>query len=93
MIAAGCDARAAINVRYDPDLLADLEAAGYDAVEFDAEASGDPIAEALAAAGPETLTTTFVAYQTGGYGIEPITYVVGPDADAVAAAVVALLRE
>ena len=91
--AAGCDARAAINVRYDPDLLADLEAAGYDAVEFDAEASGDPIAEALAAAGPETLTTTFVAYQTGGYGIEPITYVVGPDADAVAAAVVALLRE
>ncbi|MBB6647522.1 thiamine-phosphate synthase family protein [Halobellus ruber] len=87
---AGADARAAINVRYDPDIVSTLEAAGYDAVEFDPEASGDPIAEAVAAAGP--LTETFVCYQTGGYGIEPITYVLGPDADAVATAVGRLLR-
>ena len=90
---AGFDSRAAINIRYDPDLLADLDAAGYDAVEFDPEASGDPMTEALAGVDPDELTTTFVPYQTGGYGIEPIIYVLGPDADAVATAVVRLLRE
>jgi hypothetical protein len=26
----------------------------------------------------------FVLYQTGGYGIEPITYILGPDAPTVA---------
>jgi len=91
--AAGVEPQAAINIRYDPDLLADLEAEGYDAVEFDPEAAGDSIADALAAAGPKGLSATFVCYQTGGYGIEPITYVLGPDADAVAQAVVSLLRE
>ena len=89
---AGVDARAAINIRYDPDLVADLEAAGYDAVEFDPEAAGDPIEDAVSAAEPGSLSTTFVCYQTGGYGIEPITYVLGPDADAVATAVTELLR-
>jgi len=88
----GFDPRAAINIRYDPDLLADLEAEGYDAVEFDPEASGDPIAEALAEVDSGEITETFVCYQTGGYGIEPITYVLGPDTDAVATAVVRLLR-
>ena len=33
------------------------------------------------------LTETFVLYQTGGFGIEPISYVLGPDAPTVAAAV------
>ena len=89
---AGVDARAAINIRYDPDLVADLEAAGNDAVEFDPEAAGDPIEDAVSAAEPGSLSTTFVCYQTGGYGIEPITYVLGPDADAVATAVTELLR-
>jgi len=88
----GLDTRSAINVRYDPGLVSDLEAAGYDAVEFDPEADGDPIAEALTAAGPAALSPTFVAYQTGGYGIEPIVYVLGPDADAVTTAVGQLLR-
>ena len=90
---AGLDVRAAINLRYDTDLVADLDAAGYDTVEFDPEADGDGIAVALAAAGPEELTSTVVCYQTGGYGIEPITYVLGPDADAVATAVGELLRD
>ena len=89
---AGVDARAAINIRYDPDLVADLEAAGHDAVAFDPEAAGDPIEDAVSAAEPGSLSTTFVCYQTGGYGIEPITYVLGPDADAVATAVTELLR-
>ena len=88
--AAGLDLRAAINVRYDPDILADLEAAGYDAVEFDPEADDDPITEVVAAT--DGLSATFVAYQTGGYGIEPIVYVLGPDADAVVTAIGRLLR-
>ena len=90
--AAGCDSGAAINIRHDRDLLADLQANGYDADEFDPEASGDPIAEALAEVDSETLSPTFVLYQTGGYGIEPIVYVVGPDPDGVATAGTRLLR-
>ena len=89
---AGVDSRAAINLRYDPDLVADLDAAGHDTVEFDPEAAGDPIEEAISAADPGSLSTTFVAYQTGGYGIEPITYVLAPDADAAATSVTQLLR-
>jgi predicted fused transcriptional regulator/phosphomethylpyrimidine kinase/predicted transcriptional regulator len=90
--AAGCDSGAAINIRYDTDLLADLRTDGYDAIEFDPEAPGDPIAEALADVDTADLATTFVLYQTGGYGIEPIIYVVGPDPDAVATAGTRLLR-
>mgnify|MGYP006284692223 CR=1 FL=1 len=90
--AAGCDVRAAINVRYDAELVADLDAAGYDTVEFDPDAPTDPIRESVEERGPETLSETFVCYQTGGYGIEPITYVLGPDADAVVTAVKTLLR-
>ncbi|RLM59699.1 helix-turn-helix domain-containing protein [Halobellus sp. Atlit-31R] len=89
---AGYDVRAAINVRYDPEIVADLEAAGYDAVEFDTDAPTDPIRASLADRDPDTLSETFVCYQTGGYGIEPITYVLGPDADAVVTAVKTLLR-
>jgi len=90
--AAGCDVRAAINVRYDSQLVADLDAAGYDTVEFDPDAPTDPIRESIEERGHETLSETFVCYQTGGYGIEPITYVLGPDADAVVTAVKTLLR-
>ena len=88
---AGRDVRAAINVRYDPDIVGELDAAGYDAVEFDPDAPTDPIREALV--DREDLPATFVCYQTGSYGIEPITYVLGPDADAVVAAVTGLLRD
>jgi predicted fused transcriptional regulator/phosphomethylpyrimidine kinase len=90
--AAGCDVRAAINVRYDPEIVSDLEAAGYDAVEFDPDAPTDPIREALEERDPETLSETFVCYQTGSYGIEPITYILGPDADAVVTAVKTLVQ-
>ncbi|MFB6090295.1 MAG: thiamine-phosphate synthase family protein [Halobellus sp.] len=88
---AGRDVHAAVNIRYDPDIVDDLETAGYDAVEFDADAPTDPIREVLA--GREDLSETFVCYQTGGYGIEPITYVLGPDADAVVTAVKELLDQ
>lgn len=81
------DIRAGLNIAYEPALIAAFEAAGYTAVEFDDEASDDlddTIGEAVADA---ELSETFVLYQTGGFGIEPISYVLGPDAPTVAAAV------
>ncbi|ELZ27124.1 hypothetical protein C474_17289 [Halogeometricum pallidum JCM 14848] len=88
---AGRDVRAAVNIRYDPDVVSSLEAAGHDAVEFDPDAPEDPITAALS--GRADLSDTFVVYQTGAYGIEAITYVLGPDAPAVARAVRGLLAD
>ena len=78
--AAGTDANAMLNVRYDEDVIADLEAAGYDTVAFDAESDLD---EAIAAA-LDAEPDADVLYQTGGMGIEPISYVLGESASAVA---------
>ncbi|WP_436930977.1 thiamine-phosphate synthase family protein [Halosimplex halobium] len=81
--AGGSDARAALNVRYDPELVEALEAAGYTAVEFDADR--DPtaaVADALAES-PDA----DVLYQTGGFGVEPIVYVLADEAPAAARAV------
>jgi predicted fused transcriptional regulator/phosphomethylpyrimidine kinase/predicted transcriptional regulator len=81
--AAGSDARAAINVRYDAETIDALESAGYVTVEFDADADlDDAVADALA----ETPDAD-VLYQTGGFGIEPICYLLGADASAVVEAV------
>jgi len=72
---AGNPARAAMNVRYDPSIVETLTDAGLTTVEFDPERLQDlddarvEDAEAL--------------YHTGGYGIEPIVYVLGSDVDAV----------
>jgi predicted fused transcriptional regulator/phosphomethylpyrimidine kinase/predicted transcriptional regulator len=78
--AGGADAKAMVNVRYDEDVIADLEAAGYTTVAFDADADTETaIADALTAS-PDA----DVLYQTGGMGIEPISYVFGRDASAVA---------
>jgi predicted fused transcriptional regulator/phosphomethylpyrimidine kinase/predicted transcriptional regulator len=79
----GSDAQAALNVAYEPALVGDLEATGHTAVAFDPEtdletAIGDALAE-----GPDA----DVLYQTGAVGIEPIVYVLGPDAPTVAATV------
>ncbi|WP_136717918.1 thiamine-phosphate synthase family protein [Halorientalis salina] len=79
----GSDARAAINVSYDADLLDALEAAGYVTVEFDANLGvEDGIAAAL-----DAEPDADVIYQTGGFGLEPIIYVLGPDAPTVAGTV------
>jgi hypothetical protein len=88
---AGRDVRGAVNVRYDPDLVESLSAAGYDTVAFDADEESDAVAAALE--GRDDLSETFVLYQTGGYGIEAISYVLGPDAPAVARAVREILSE
>jgi len=78
----GSDARAAVNVRYDPDVLGALEDAGHRTVEFDPEA---PVEEAVAAAVSANPGAT-VLYQTGGEGIEPILYVLAADAPTAARA-------
>ncbi|AGB15775.1 hypothetical protein Halru_1158 [Halovivax ruber XH-70] len=76
----GSDASAALNVRYDPDILDALTADGHTAVEFDETEELQSSVGAAIASAPEAT----VLYQTGGDGIEPITYVLGPDAETVA---------
>jgi predicted fused transcriptional regulator/phosphomethylpyrimidine kinase/predicted transcriptional regulator len=81
--AAGSDAQAALNVKHSDDIVASLEAAGYETVEFDpeGEASGDDsyIREAVA-----ENPAADVLYQTGGFGVEPIVYLLADDAAAAA---------
>jgi predicted fused transcriptional regulator/phosphomethylpyrimidine kinase len=78
--AAGSDARAALNIAYSEKTIDALETSGLAVVEFDAEADlEDGIAAAL-----ETTPDTDVLYQTGAMGIEPIIYILGPDAVTVA---------
>ena len=76
----GSDARAALNVRYDGRLRDALVAAGHTAAEFDAEADVRDAVETALADRPGVT----VLYQTGGFGIEPVLYVLGPDAPTVA---------
>ena len=78
--AAGSDARAALNVAYDQDTVAVLDASGLTVVEFDAETGLDDGIGAALGATPDA----DVLYQTGAMGIEPIVYVLGPDAVTVA---------
>ncbi|KAB1186574.1 MULTISPECIES: thiamine-phosphate synthase family protein [Haloferax] len=85
---AGADVNAALNLVYDAGLVGDLEAAGYECIEFDPDAPTDPVRATLEG---RDLPETFVVYQTGGYGIEPITYVLGPDAPTVADVIRVLL--
>jgi len=83
---ASSDARAALNVRYDPETVSAIEAEGLTAAEFDPDADLD---EALAAALAERPGAA-VLYQTGAMGVEPIVYVLGPDAPTVAGRVRAI---
>ena len=75
----GSDTRAALNISYDKATLASFTDAGYSAVEFDAEADLDVAVEDALDAGDAD-----ILYQTGGFGIEPIIYLLGPDAPTVA---------
>ncbi len=79
----GSEARAAINVRYDPDIIESLEVAGYTTAEFDAETDAETAVAEVVAEKPDI----DVLYQTGGFGIEPVCYLLGADASAVVAAV------
>jgi hypothetical protein len=89
---AGADVRGAVNVAYDAGLVESLSAAGHDCLEFDPDAPTDPVRAVVGDRLAEgSLSGTFVVYQTGGYGVEAITYVLGPDAPTVAAVVRELL--
>ncbi|MEF8882555.1 MAG: thiamine-phosphate synthase family protein [Halapricum sp.] len=80
---AGSDARATLNVSYDEDTVDRLEELGYWTAEFDAEADPEEaIADVL-----DDEPDADVLYQTGGMGIEPVVYLLGPDAPTVAAIV------
>ncbi|WP_226005726.1 thiamine-phosphate synthase family protein [Natrinema salinisoli] len=76
----GADVSAGINITYEPELIDDLTERGHVAAEFDE--SGDVASSAGAAIEDEPDAT--VLYQTGGMGIEPLIYVLGPDAESVA---------
>jgi hypothetical protein len=83
----GVDARAAINVRYEESVIEGLEAQGLVTVAFDADRDREAaIADAL-----EESPDATVLYQTGGFGIEPIVYVLGESPDDVVASVRQLL--
>jgi hypothetical protein len=85
---AGADVGAAINVRYDDDVLAALEAQGHVSVEFaDEDDIETAVADALAADPDAT-----VLYQTGSYGVEPIVYVLAADSVSAAEAVRDVVR-
>ncbi|CCQ34570.1 hydroxymethylpyrimidine-phosphomethylpyrimidine kinase protein [Halorhabdus tiamatea SARL4B] len=73
----GNDARATVNLGYEPAVVDAAEADGLHAVEFDGEADLDAAFDAVDAADADVL------YQTGGFGVEPIVYVLGPDAPTV----------
>ncbi|MEF8812459.1 MAG: thiamine-phosphate synthase family protein [Halovenus sp.] len=82
----GSDARAAVNLRHDESTVEALAADGHTTAEFDAEAETDGAIGAALADTPDA----DVLYQTGGFGVEPIIYVLGPDAPTVAEAVRAI---
>jgi len=88
--AAGSEAGAAVNLRYGPELIERLEGDGHVAAGFDAEY--DDLEAALARA-LEAKGKADVLYHTGGYGIEPIVYVLGADAEAVVDVVRKLTRD
>ncbi len=77
---SGADASAAINIRYDPELVTELTELGHVTAEFDESKDVDASVAGAIEANPDAT----VLYQTGGMGIEPLIYVLGPDAESVA---------
>ncbi|WP_435335422.1 thiamine-phosphate synthase family protein [Haloarchaeobius sp. TZWWS8] len=76
----GAPVHAALNIRYDPELVTQLEEMGRTVVEFESEEDVEASVAAALADEPEAT----VLYQTGSYGIEPIIYVLGDDPVSVA---------
>ncbi len=83
----GADVSAAANIKYDRDIVETLAEDGHMTAEFD---ESSDVAESVGAAIDANPDAT-VLYQTGGMGIEPITYVLGPDAESVADTVRSLI--
>jgi predicted fused transcriptional regulator/phosphomethylpyrimidine kinase/predicted transcriptional regulator len=76
----GSDARATLNVTYSEAIRNALADQGLTTVEFNADLD---IEEAIAAA-LDAEPEADVLYQTGGFGVEPVLYILGPDAPTVA---------
>jgi len=76
----GSDARATLNVTYSEAIRDALADQGLTTVEFNADLD---IEEAIAAA-LDAQPEADVLYQTGGFGVEPVLYILGPDAPTVA---------
>ena len=85
--AQGVDVQAGLNIAYDEELIEAFQSAGYTTVQFDTEARDELDAAIGGALVDHELPETFVLYQTGGFGIEPISYVLGSDAPTIASAV------
>jgi predicted fused transcriptional regulator/phosphomethylpyrimidine kinase/predicted transcriptional regulator len=81
--AAGSEKRAALNLRYDEALLDGLTEHGLVTAAFAPE---DPVETAVGDAVTEPPDVD-VLYQTGGFGVEPIVYVLAADATEAAAIV------
>ncbi|ALG81475.1 thiamine-phosphate synthase family protein [Halanaeroarchaeum sulfurireducens] len=77
----GSDARAALNVAYDDALIDRLESMGHDTASFDVEGRSTAVAVERAVASNPDATAV---YQTGGFGVEPIVYLLGESASDVA---------
>lgn len=88
MRAQGNPARAALNIRYAAELVEILKAEGLTAVEFDAEY--DDVESAVSV---EAAETADVIYQTGGFGIEPMIYILAPDATTAVERVRTLIQD
>jgi predicted fused transcriptional regulator/phosphomethylpyrimidine kinase/predicted transcriptional regulator len=78
---AGSDARAALNLAYDPALVERLEELGFRTVEFDGEIAPEEAIAAVDATGADVL------YHTGGFGVEASVYLLAPSAAEAAARV------
>lgn len=85
---AGSTARAALNIRYDHALIDRLEAAGETIIEV----RGDQNIQTAIQNAEQIDETTGVIAQTGGFGIEPIIYLLAPDAPTVVDKAMTLLE-
>ena len=79
--------QAGLNITHSDEIIEAFADAGYSTQAFDSEHRDELEATIGEAVEGSDLTDTVVLYQTGGFGIEPISYVLGPDAPTVAAAV------
>ncbi|HET7324935.1 MAG TPA: thiamine-phosphate synthase family protein [Halococcus sp.] len=79
--ANGSDARAALNLKYDPDLIERLESLGFHTTEFDGEADPETAIAEIDASEADVL------YHTGGFGVEAIVYLFAPSAEEAASRV------
>ncbi len=93
----GFEFNSAINICYETDLVEQLSTAGYKLVEFDpdADADADPIQTAFSSIrnndDVQSDMTPAVCYHTGGYGVEPIIYILAGDAEIIVEIVQELL--